>query len=269
MEAGKSLRLRRFFRHHRTVIIAMDYPMYGGSSLGLEDPIKLIKTVASTEADGVIVSPWVIKRGVDSFGQLAIVARLDGGNTSLGSRVDQALNTSTVEQAFTYGAEMVAINVFIGGDNEPEMLYKLGNTAEQCEKVGLPLMAEMIPAGSLDYHFGRKSEKEVGNTNPVAISSRIGAEFGGDIIKTIFPGDLKGFEMIVQTATVPVVVAGGPKNGSDEEFLRMVESCIRAGASGITMGRNVWQRPHVEGIIAALCAIVHEDASVEKAVKLI
>jgi fructose-bisphosphate aldolase/2-amino-3,7-dideoxy-D-threo-hept-6-ulosonate synthase len=42
-----------------------------------------------------------------------------------------------------------------------------------------------------------------------------------------------------------------------------------AGAAGITMGRNVWQRECVEGMIAALCAIVHDDAPVEDALRLL
>jgi DhnA family fructose-bisphosphate aldolase class Ia len=35
------------------------------------------------------------------------------------------------------------------------------------------------------------------------------------------------------------------------------------------MGRNVWQRSRVEGMIAALCAIVHDDAPVEDALRLL
>jgi fructose-bisphosphate aldolase/2-amino-3,7-dideoxy-D-threo-hept-6-ulosonate synthase len=65
------------------------------------------------------------------------------------------------------------------------------------------------------------------------------------------------------------LVAGGPKTGSDGEFLSMVKACTDAGAAGVTMGRNIWQRERMEGMIAALCAIVHDDASVEEALKLL
>jgi DhnA family fructose-bisphosphate aldolase class Ia len=49
----------------------------------------------------------------------------------------------------------------------------------------------------------------------------------------------------------------------------MVKACMDAGAVGVTMGRNIWQRPRVEGILAALCAIVHDDATVDEAVRLL
>ena len=268
---GKKIRLRRFFRHERTVIIPMDHPMYGGPVPGLEDPIKIIAKIANTEADGILISPWLIPRVCDVAKQLAVCARLDGGNSSLGKRIDQACNVVSVQQALRFGAEMVAANIFVGGDNEPEMFKKLGDTAMDCEKWGIPLLAEMIPATALEHHYGRqeKAKAEPTQDDPVEIVTRMGAEYGGDMIKTIYSGDIDQFRRVVKHATVPVVVAGGPKTGSDIEFLTMVRDCIQAGAAGITMGRNVWQRQRVEGMIASLCAIVHHDASVEEALRLL
>ena len=269
MNTGKILRLRRIFRHNRAVIIAMDHPMYGGSVPGLEDPLKVIQTIGSSGADGILVSPWLIARHPEVLGDLAFVARLDGGNSKLGPRVDQARNVNTVEQVLRYGAEMVAINVFIGGENEPEMLSKLGETAAACEDWGVPLLAEMIPTSELDHHYGRVEARQVELSDPVGIVSRMGAEYGGDVIKTIYSGNKQEFAELVRTTTVPILVAGGPKTGSDLEFLTIVKDCIDAGSAGITMGRNVWQRPRVEGMLAALCAIVHQDATVEEALKLL
>src|SRR3990172_1141514 len=114
MTSGKTLRLRRFFEHKRSVIIPMDHPMYGGPVAGLEDPLKVIRAISKTEADGGLVSPWLFGRASDAIGQLALAARLDGGNSKLGKRVDQACNIATVEQVLRYGAEMGAINVFVG-----------------------------------------------------------------------------------------------------------------------------------------------------------
>lgn len=269
MISGKILRLRRFFRHKRSVIIPMDHPMYSGPTPGLEDPLKLIRTIANTEADGILASPWVISRYADSMGQLAAVARLDGGNSSLGQRVDQACNIATVEQMLRFGAEMVAINVFVGGENEPDMFTKLGETAAACEAWGLPLLAEMIPATELEHHYGRQQTREANLSDRIAVVARMGAEYGGDVIKTVYSGNPEEFARLVSTTTVPILALGGPKTGSDGEFLSMVKDSICAGGAGIIMGRNVWQRPRVEGMIAALCAIVHEDASVEDAQRLL
>ncbi|MGE5221501.1 MAG: class I fructose-bisphosphate aldolase, partial [Omnitrophica WOR_2 bacterium] len=199
MMSGKTLRLRRFFGHRRAVVIPMDHPMYGGPVPGLEDPLHLIRTIANTEADGILASPWVIARCADSLGHLAAAARLDGGNSRLGSRVDQACNIATVEQVLKMGAEMVAINVFVGGENEPEMFRKLGETAEACESWGMPLLAEMIPATELNHHYGKQETREADLFDPISVVARMGAEYGGDVIKTMYSGNPHEFAKLVCT----------------------------------------------------------------------
>src|SRR2546421_11030588 len=40
---------------------------------------------------------------------------------------------------------------------------------------------------------------------------------------------------------VPVLVLGGPKTYSDQEFLAFIRGALDAGAAGVVLGRNVWQ----------------------------
>jgi len=49
--------------------------------------------------------------------------------------------------------------------------------------------------------------------------------------------------------------------------LTMVRDALDAGASGICMGRQVFAHPNVEGISKALVMLVHQDSSVEEAMK--
>ena len=46
-----------------------------------------------------------------------------------------------------------------------------------------------------------------------------------------------------------------------------VRDAIDVGASGITMGRNIWGHRNIAGMTAALSSIIHDDSSVEKAQK--
>jgi DhnA family fructose-bisphosphate aldolase class Ia len=269
MESGKSLKLRRFFRHKRTVIIPMDHSMYSGPVTGLEDPGKMLRLVAGTDADGTIVSPWVMRRLAGDMGQLAIAVRLDGGNSSLGQRVDELANILSVESAAQFGAEMIAINVFIGGENESTMIQKLGATSAACDRWGVPLLAEMIPSIAVEHHYGKTGGNNGDISAAVAVASRMGAEYGGDMIKTVYSGNKAELAHLIETTTIPVVIAGGPKTATTEEFLAMVKDCMDAGAAGVAIGRNVWQRPRVEGMIAALCAIVHDDCPVAEAIRLL
>ncbi len=271
MSCGKSLRLRRFFRHPRTVIVPMDHPLYGGPVPGLENPVELVRLIAATEADGILVSPWALPRLAPALGQLAVVARMDAGNTALGKRIDQTDLVVSVEQAVRMGVDMIALNIFIGGENEPEMIKKLSQAAEACDRWGMPLLGEMIPASALAHHYGKDKGEVYDNAvgDPVAVVSRLGAELGSDLIKTVYSGKRDDLARTVQTATVPIVIAGGPKAGTDAAFLQMVRDCMDAGATGICIGRNVWQRERPQGMIAALCAIVHDDAGADEALRLL
>jgi DhnA family fructose-bisphosphate aldolase class Ia len=49
----------------------------------------------------------------------------------------------------------------------------------------------------------------------------------------------------------------------------MVHDAMDVGAAGITMGRNICGHSNIKGITSALAEIIHNDASVESAYRLI
>ena len=55
--------------------------------------------------------------------------------------------------------------------------------------------------------------------------------------------------------------------GDDRALLEMVKNAIDGGAIGIAVGRNVWQHPSPAKIAKALHAIVHDEATVDSALK--
>jgi len=101
----------------------------------------------------------------------------------------------------------------------------------------------------------------------VAHAARLGAELGADIVKTSYTGDIDSFRDVIKGCPAPVVVAGGPKTNTDEEFLQMIKDAMEAGAAGVAVGRNIFQHDDVVGITRAVCKIVHENADVEEALK--
>ncbi len=45
----------------------------------------------------------------------------------------------------------------------------------------------------------------------------------------------------MDTATLPVVIAGGPKVSNDREFIKLGKEITVAETGGVCMGRNIWQ----------------------------
>ena len=50
-------------------------------------------------------------------------------------------------------------------------------------------------------------------------------------------------------------------------MLQDIRHAMDAGAIGTTIGRNIWEHAQPARMVAALAAIVHEDASVDVAMR--
>jgi DhnA family fructose-bisphosphate aldolase class Ia len=95
---------------------------------------------------------------------------------------------------------------------------------------------------------------------------RLGAELGADFVKTPYA---PGFEWVVDTCYVPVVILGGAKRGSEGEMLADIQSAVDAGASGVAIGRNIFQADDPAAMTAAVAAILHQGAGVDEALALL
>jgi len=80
---------------------------------------------------------------------------------------------------------------------------------------------------------------------------------------------VESFRRVVEGCPVPVVVAGGPKMGSDEDVLRMVRMAMDAGARGVAIGRNIFQAENPTKMTKAISMIVHDNAEVEEALEFL
>jgi DhnA family fructose-bisphosphate aldolase class Ia len=88
---------------------------------------------------------------------------------------------------------------------------------------------------------------------------------GADWVKVPY---VDGFARVVRGCYKPVVILGGSKRGSTLEVFKEVRAALDAGAAGVTMGRNIWESDDPQAMTAALSALIHEDASVEKAMSI-
>ena len=260
---GKVIRLERVFNKdsEKTVIIPMDHGVSSGPLEGLKDMKKAINAVADGGANAVLVHKGIVRHGHRGYGKdIGLIIHLSAG-TSLSPDPNEKVLVTTVEEAVRMGADAVSIHVNVGADTDSEMYKDLGKVAEVCEYWGMPLIAMMYPRGR---NIPDERDPEV-----VAHAARLGAELGADIIKTSYTGDIDSFREVVKGCPAPIVIAGGPKTNTDEEFLQMVKDAIEAGGAGVAAGRNVFQHKDVSGITKAISMVVHENADVEEALKVI
>ncbi|MFQ6130063.1 MAG: fructose-bisphosphate aldolase, partial [Candidatus Hadarchaeaceae archaeon] len=80
-------------------------------------------------------------------------------------------------------------------------------------------------------------------------------------------GNIDTFQKVIRGCPVPVVIAGGPKMATPQDVLKMAEEAIKAGAIGVSIGRNIFQHRNPTLMTRALSRIVHEGTSVARAMR--
>jgi len=61
----------------------------------------------------------------------------------------------------------------------------------------------------------------------------------------------------VRTTPVPLLLGGGNRLDDDNAFLALVRETVTAGAAGICIGRNLFQRRPVEAFAKQVATILH------------
>jgi DhnA family fructose-bisphosphate aldolase class Ia len=107
---------------------------------------------------------------------------------------------------------------------------------------------------------------EARTTENVALAARVGLELGADWVKVPY---VEGFRQVTDACFKPVVIMGGSRRSHEAEILAEVRAAMDAGASGATIGRNIFEADDPEAMTAALSAIIHQDASVEQALAIL
>ncbi len=259
---GKAIRMERIVdrKTHRTVIVPMDHGITAGPISGLIDLRATVDKVAEGGANAVLGHVGLPLHGHRGYGKdIGLIIHLSA-STKLGPDPNHKVLVTRVTDAIKIGADAVSVHINIGADDEAEMLTDLGRVARTCDQWGIPLLAMMYPRGPKV-----ESEHEV---EYVKHAARVGAELGVDMIKTNYTGSPETFKEVVQGCQIPVVIAGGPKMGTEHELFEMIYDAIQVGAAGVSIGRNVFQADNPILLLRKISKLVHEGYTVAEAEKL-
>lgn len=254
---GKKRKLYKIFgESEKCIVVPLDDNLISHGNPGLKDLNKKISEIESAKPNGILCY----------YGTASLIKSLEiplilniTASTVLSNHTRKKL-VSTVQQAMTMDASAVAVHINLSSRYESEMLESLGAVANACQKYGMPLLAIAYPRkesviGDENYS-NLKSDNPDEYTEMVSHCVRVAFELGADIIKTQYTGTTASFSKVVAAACGrPVLIAGGAL--CDECTLYdMVEGAITAGAAGVSIGRNVFNRPNSSEIISNIRKIV-------------
>ncbi|WP_458747483.1 2-amino-3,7-dideoxy-D-threo-hept-6-ulosonate synthase [Candidatus Nitrosocosmicus sp. T] len=249
MVLGKEIRLNRILKKGKMLCIPLDHGISSGPLRGIQNITELISQTQDSGLTCFLLNKGIIK-SLPAPPSIGLIAHMSAA-TSLGPDPNNKVLMGSVKEAIKLGADAVSLHINIGSKEEPNMLYKIGQVADECNEWNVPLIAMMYPRGD---NISNPHDPAI-----VAHTARIGAEAGADIVKTVYTGDVDTFREVVKSCPVPIVIAGGPKSNTDMEILQMCQEAMRAGAIGVTFGRNIFQHNNPNEIIKALHAIIIEN----------
>jgi DhnA family fructose-bisphosphate aldolase class Ia len=256
LNPGRRIRYDRLVRPEtgHTIMVPLDHGMIYGPMRGIEDPVAMVRSVVAGGVDGVIFNTGLARPLLNAVaGRCGTVHKL----TNSASNDDYQILLGGVEHALRLGADWVSVEVHIGSPLEEAQITNARIVAEGSELWNVPLLI-MVYA---DPAFS----EEKGPLEALRHVTRSAAELGADIVKTSYPDDVDAFQRVVEGCPVPVVIAGGVRDGDEIGVLQLARDAVDVGAIGLTLGRSVWGASDPERLARALVRVVHDGASVADA----
>jgi len=251
MDWGMKNRLSKIIKPKtgRTVMLAVDHGYFMGPTTGIEKLDEMVNPLLPY-ADTLMLTRGALRNYVDPNVDVPIVLRVSGGSSIIGPKLLHEGIIASMEDAIRLNVSGVAFSIMVGAEFERDTILDFTAVIDEAQDYGIPVVAVTA--------VGKEMAKDA---RYMALASRMAAELGASIVKTYF---VDGFERVVDTCPVPIVIAGGKKQ-PEADALQMAADAIHAGAVGVDMGRNIFQSEDPVAMIQAVRAVVHENATPKEA----
>jgi len=222
----------------KTLILAYDHGLEHGPSEFNDvsvDPEYIFKIALDGKVTSIAVQKGIAEKYYQAeFRKIPLIVKLNGkARIHVGEPFSPLI--CTVDEAAELGAAAVGYTIYLGSERDSEMFETFGKIVDKAHDRGIPAIAWVYPRG--------KAVKDDTSAEITAYAARTALELGADLAKIKYCGSQECFEWAVKSAgRTKVVLSGGPKTETLEEFLETVKSVMAAGAAGVAVGRNVWQQ---------------------------
>ncbi len=253
MDWGMKNRMSKIIKPDgKTVMLAVDHGYFMGPTTGLENIAETVGPLLP-HADVLMPTRGALRHYIPADTDVPIVLRVSGGTSILNPDVLHEGIVCSIDDAVRLNVAGIAFSILVGSSFERDTILGFTEMVDEANGLGIPTLA--VTAVGRDM---------VRDARYMSLASRMAAELGASVVKTYY---VDGFEKVVDTCPVPVVIAGGKKTPEDEA-LETAYNAMQAGAVGVDMGRNIFQSEDPVAMIQAVNSVVHDDHTPKEAFEL-
>ena len=256
------LQMQKIMHNERSLLLAYDQGLEHGPTdfnLNNVNPDYILKIAEKGKYNAIILHHGIAEKYYDKHNAtVPLIVKLNG-KTNLVKKDPISSQVCSIGRAVKLGAEAVGYTIYPGSEFEHEMFNDFSKLVETAHTYGIPVIAWVYPRGKFVH--------DEFSTETIAYAARIGLELGADFVKINYNNDFKGFKWVVKAAGKTKVLVVGGKKLSDREVLQRAYEVMKAGASGLAVGRNVWQNDHPLKMTKALKKIIFDNKSVNEALR--
>ena len=251
MSGSLAERLERLLPNGRGIWIPMDHGLSGYPEDGLDRMDEVIDSIIAGGADAIVCQKGVVSHQSSRTGWDGFVCHVSASTAHGGENSQSKVKIASATEALSRGAIGVSGQINLGDENEPEMILDMGELTTEAEVLGIPVLGMVYPRGPNLVTLPNDI------TGGVAHAARIAYEMGCHAVKVPWTGNAESFRRVCDAVPIPVLIAGGPKDGNFSETLEIVRYAMSAGGAGVCMGRQVFGAKDPGARIRALREIVH------------
>ncbi|MHB8893384.1 MAG: 3-hydroxy-5-phosphonooxypentane-2,4-dione thiolase [Candidatus Limnocylindrales bacterium] len=226
----------------KTVMLAIDHGYFQGPTTGLER-IDVNILPLMPYVDAVFCTRGVLRSLFPAWSHTPVWLRASGGPSILKELSDEEIAVD-IEDALRLGVCGVGVQVYVGGPMETKTIHNMTRLIDAGLRYGVPVLGVTA--------VGRELTRDA---RYLGLATRMLAELGAQVVKTYYCE--QDFEHVTSACPVPIVMAGGKKL-PEIDALEMAYRAVQQGASGVDMGRNIFQSDSPVAMLQAVRKCVHE-----------
>ncbi len=226
------------------------------------DPEYILDIAYKGNYNAIILQKGLAEKYYENYKyKVPLILKLNG-KTSLSKDKGDPYSPQicSVNYAVKLGASAIGYTIYPGSYYESEMFKEFSKIQEEAREYDLPVIVWSYPRGhGIDEN----------DNSTIAYGARTALELGADLIKIKYNGNKENFKWIVKCAGRSKIFVSGGTKIEPKNFIQETYEVMQCGASGIAVGRNIWQAEEPLKLTRAMKEIIFENKKPEQVMRLI